>query len=164
WTIVSNLLLLQAAFTPMRRADAVLFTGSPPLMVHFIGPLNILLRKRLIYRITDFHPECIIAEKGRCGLFLDLLLRLTVFWRRGIDCFEVLGIDQARRLIEIGVAEERIRLKRDPSPVTFAQGLVPLRVPKELRDGSGIILYSGNWGIAHDDDTFIEGYSEYRRR
>jgi len=26
-------------------------------MVHFIAPLNILLRKKLIYRITDFYPE-----------------------------------------------------------------------------------------------------------
>jgi hypothetical protein len=33
-----------------------------------------------------------------------------------------------------------------------------------LRDGSGIILYSGNWGVAYDDDTFIEGYSEYFRQ
>src|SRR5260370_1346572 len=32
WTIVSNLLLVKAAFGSMRRADAVLFTGSPPLM------------------------------------------------------------------------------------------------------------------------------------
>ena len=54
----------------MRAADAVLFTGSPPLMEHFIAPLNILLKKHLIYRITDFHPECLIAEKGRQGLLL----------------------------------------------------------------------------------------------
>ena len=50
WTIGSNLLLLGAALQPMRRADALLFTGSPPLMVHFIAPLNLLLRKQLIYQ------------------------------------------------------------------------------------------------------------------
>src|SRR5712691_8963794 len=32
WTVASNLRLLRAAFAAMRRADAVLFTGSPPLM------------------------------------------------------------------------------------------------------------------------------------
>jgi hypothetical protein len=37
-------------------------------------------------------------------------------------------------------------------------------LPDPLRGGSGVILYSGNWGIAHDDDTFIEGYSEYFRQ
>ena len=91
WTIFSNVLLLSAAFRAMRKADAVLFTGSPPLMLHFIAPLNLLLRKQLIYRITDFHPECLIAERGRSGPILGLLLRLTRFWRRRIDEFEVLG-------------------------------------------------------------------------
>src|SRR5437667_6213417 len=85
WTVLSNLLLLRAAFGAMRRADVVLFTGSPPLMLHFIAPLNVLLRKQLIYRITDFHPECLVAERGRRGLALRLLLRLTQFWRRRID-------------------------------------------------------------------------------
>jgi glycosyltransferase involved in cell wall biosynthesis len=161
WTVASNMLLLAAAFRAMRRADAVLFTGSPPLMVHFIAPLNLLLRKRLIYRITDFHPECLIAERGNRGLILGLLLRLTQFWRRRVETFEVLGIDQVRRLEECGIAAERIRLKRDPSPVTFTDGLIPLPLPDELRGGSGVILYSGNWGVAHDENTFIEAYTQY---
>jgi hypothetical protein len=97
WTIGSNLLLLGAALQPMRRADALLFTGSPPLMVHFIAPLNLLLRKQLIYRITDFHPECLVAERGSSGAILRLLLRLTQFWRRRVDRFEVLGLDRHRR-------------------------------------------------------------------
>jgi hypothetical protein len=161
WTVVSNVLLLAAAFRAMRRSDAVLFTGSPPLMVHFIAPLNLLLRKRLIYRITDFHPECLIAERGSSGPILRLLLCFTQFWRRRIGRFEVLGIDQARRLEECGIAAGRIHLKRDPSPVTFTQGLMPLPLPDELRGGSGVILYSGNWGVAHDENTFIDAYSQY---
>jgi hypothetical protein len=161
WTVVSNVLLLAAALGAIRRAHAVLFTGSPPLMVHFIAPLNLVLRKTLIYRITDFHPECLIAERGRSGFILTLLLRLTRFWRRRVDAFEVLGLDQARRLVDSGVGEERIRLKRDPSPVIFAPGLVPLPLPDELRGGSGIILYSGNWGVAHDNHTFIDAYAQY---
>ena len=161
WTVLSNVILLRAAFPAMRRADAVLFTGSPPLMLHFIAPLNLLLRKRLIYRIMDFHPECLIAERGRSGLLLGGLLRLTNFWRRRVDEFEALGFDQARRLQEIGVAEDRIRLKRNPSPVAFAPGISPLPLPHELRGGAGIILYSGNWGVAHDEGTFIEAYAKY---
>src|SRR6266545_2916673 len=129
WTIVSNLMLLAAGFRVMRRADAVLFTGSPPLFLHFIAPLNVLLRKRLIYRIMDFHPECLIAERGRSGFLLQSLLRLTHFWRRRIDTFEVVGRDQAQRLAEIGIPEERIRLKRCPSPVVFSPGLRSLPLP-----------------------------------
>jgi hypothetical protein len=163
WTVLSNAVLLKAAFAAMRRADAVLFTGSPPLMLHFIAPLNLLLRKRLIYRIMDFHPECLIAERGRrrSGLLLGGLLRLTNFWRRRVDEFELLGFDQARRLKDIGVAENRIRLKRNPSSVVFAPGISPLPLPEELRGGAGVILYSGNWGVAHDESTFIEAYAKY---
>ena len=165
WTIISNLLLVRAAFGSMLRADAVLFTGSPPLMLHFIAPLNLIIRKQLIYRITDFHPECLIAERGRAGALLSTLLRLTQFWRRRVHMFEVLGLDQARRLADAGIPAERICLKRDPSPVTFSPRLVPLRLPDPLRGGnSGVLLYSGNWGIAHDTDTFIEAYSEYFRQ
>jgi hypothetical protein len=164
WTLASNLVLLKTAFGSMRRADAVLFTGSPPLMLHFIAPLNLLIRTKLIYRITDFHPECLIAERGRSGFLIGMLLRLTRFWRRQINTFEVLGVDQTRRLAESGIPEERIELKRDPSPVVFSPRLRPLQLPDELREGSGVILYSGNWGVAYDDDTFIEAYSEYFRR
>ena len=127
----------------------MLFTGSPPLLLHFIAPLRLFIRTELIYRITDFHPECLIAERGQAGFLLNLLLRLTQFWRRRVDMFEVLGLDQARRLADIGIPRERIRLKRNPSPVVFSHGLLPLPLPDGLRDGSGVILYSGNWGIAH---------------
>ena len=163
WTIVSNLLLVKAALGSMRRADAVLFTGSPPFLLHFIAPLKLIIRTKLIYRITDFHPECLIADRGQAGFLLAILLRLTRFWRRQIDTFEVLGVDQARRLTESGIPQERIELKRNLSPVVFSPQLRPLQLPDGLREASGVILYSGNWGVAHDDDTFIEAYSEYSR-
>jgi hypothetical protein len=164
WTVCSNVILLWAGLREMRRADAVLFTGSPPLMLHFIAPLNAILRKRLVYRIMDFHPECLIAERGRTGLLLRGLLHLTYFWRRRVGLFEVLGRNQAQRLTEIGVPQARIRIKPNRSPVAFEPGAVPLPVPRDLRDGCGVILYSGNWGVAHDDNTFIEAYAEYCRR
>jgi hypothetical protein len=161
WTIGSNLLLLAAALKAMQQADTVLFTGSPPLMLHFIAPLNILLRKQLIYRIMDFHPECFMLDRRRNGPLSRGLLHLTYFWRRRIDRFEVLGFDQVKRLTAIGVAEDRIHFKPNPSPVTFVPGLAPLPLPDDLRGGSGVVLYSGNWGVAHDENTFIEAYSQY---
>ncbi|HEY7301150.1 MAG TPA: hypothetical protein VH684_24950 [Xanthobacteraceae bacterium] len=164
WTVFSNLRLVVAAWRPMRRAASILFTGSPPLMLHFIAPLNILLRKRLIYRIMDFHPECLIAERGRSNIALDLVLRLTWFWRRRTDEFEVLGLDQARRLAEIGIGQERIRIRRNPSPTGFPPGLARLPLPDALAGSTGVILYSGNWGVAHDETTFIEAYAHYVSR
>ena len=161
WTIGSNLALLRGAFAAMRVADRVLFTGSPPLMLHFIAPLNLVLGRWLVYRIMDFHPECLIAERGKSGRLLQALLWLTHFWRRRIDAFEVLGQDQAQRLREIGIADSRIEIKPNPSPVAFPLGLAPFPLPKELQGGGGVILYSGNWGVAHDEGTFIEAYARY---
>ena len=161
WTIGSNLALLRGAFAAMRVADRVVFTGSPPLMLHFIAPLNVVMRRQLVYRIMDFHPECLIAERGKSGFLVQALLRLTHFWRRRIDAFEVLGQDQALRLREIGIADSQIEIKPNPSPVAFPAGLAPLPLPGELQGGGGVILYSGNWGVAHDEDTFIEAYARY---
>jgi Glycosyl transferase 4-like domain len=164
WTVASNLILLRAAFGRMRTADTVLFTGSPPLLLHFIAPLNLLLRRRLVYRIMDFHPECLIAERGGGSLLLRALLSLTCFWRRRVDRFEVLGADQAQRLRDIGIPHDRIEIKPNASPVAFPTGLKPLPLPPELQGATGVILYSGNWGVAHDEDTFIEGYARYVAR
>ena len=163
WTLKVNTRLLWRVRCELRRADEVLFTGSPPYLLHFLGPLNVLLRKRLVYRITDFHPECLMAGRPRTPLVLRLLYRLTLAWRRRIGEFEVLGEDQRQRLLEIGVHPERIRLKRDPSPVAIAPDTPPLSQPAELQ-GRVVLLYSGNFGVAHDHETFVEGYIRHHRQ
>jgi hypothetical protein len=162
WTARTNLSLIWRLRREIARADEVLFTGSPPFLIHFLVPLNLLLRRRLTYRITDFHPECLMAELGRVPAPAPLRLfhRLTVALRRRVHRFEVLGEDQRRRLLEIGIAPERIVLKRDPSPVEIPAGTPPLEIPEELR-GFRILLYSGNFGVAHDHETFIEGYRRH---
>ncbi len=163
WTLRSNLRLLWRARRELMRTDEVLFTGSPPFMVHFLVPLNFLLRRRLTYRITDFHPECLIAELGRAPFLLRLLRALTIRLRRRVDHFEVLGEDQRRRLLDIGIAPERIELKRDPSPVEFSPDTVLAPLPAELADRV-VLLYSGNFGVAHDHRTLVDGYRLHHRR
>ena len=76
--------------------------------------------------------------------------------------FEVLGEDQKRRLLEIGIPEERIVLRRDEAPVAIPPGTEPLELPEDLR-GKVVLLYSGNFGVAHDDATFLEGYALHHR-
>src|SRR4029079_12742570 len=144
WTLRTNLRLLWRARKELRQADEILFTGSPPFLLHFLVPLNALLRKRLTYRITDFHPECLIAELGRAPAPLAVFRGLTVALRQHVDRFEVLGEDQRQRLLEIGIPAERIVLKRDPSPVAFTPNDRPLPRPTELV-GKVALLYSGNY-------------------
>lgn len=161
WTARISLALVRRLWPELRRADEILFTGSPPFLIQLLAPLNLLLRKRLTYRITDFHPECVMAERGT-SLPLGLFHRWTVFLRRQIDRFEVLGEDQRARLLEIGIRPERIVLKRDPSPVEIPPDVQPLDLPEELR-GRKVLLYSGNFGVAHDHETFVEGYRRHHR-
>jgi hypothetical protein len=163
WTAATNSRIVWRARALLRRADVILFTGSPPYLLHWLAPLNLLLRKRLVYRITDFHPECLIAQRGRAGVVLELVYRLTVFWRRRVDEFEVLGFDQRDRLLGLGIAEHRIRLKRDPAPVSFGAADTPLPRPIEAADRL-LLLYSGNWGVAHDYRTFVAAYEMHHRR
>jgi hypothetical protein len=160
WTLATDLALVRRAWRFLRRADEVRFTGSPPLLIHFLVPANRLLGRRLVYRIADFHPECLIAELGRTPLALRLLLARTRRLRRRVDRFEVLGECQRRRLVESGVAAERIALVPLASPVVIDAGTAPLPRPESLA-GRVVLLYSGNFGVAHDDATFVEGYRRH---
>jgi hypothetical protein len=51
-------------------------------------------------------------------------------------------------------------LKRDPSPVQITNSTVPLPRP-EIAANSLLLLYSGNWGVAHDYETFLDGYKRH---
>lgn len=164
WTLGANVRLLRAARVAMRQADEVIFTGSPPYLLHFIAPANLWRRRPLVYRITDFHPECLIAEYGpQVPLWLRALRRLTLFWRRRVGRFEVLGEDQAQRLRAQGFSDAQIRLVRDPSPVAIAPDTLPLERPAALV-GRRVLLYSGNYGVAHEVDTVIAALTEAERR
>ena len=162
WTLGTNLALLWRVRRELRWAEEVLFTGAPPFLVHFLVPLSLLLGKRLTYRITDFHPECLIAELGRAPWWLRAFQRLTLALRRRVDRFEVLGEDQRRRLLEMGIPGARIELKRDPAPVAVDSDVEPLPIPAELQDRA-VLLYSGNFGVAHDHETFVAGYRMHHR-
>lgn len=162
WTIATNLRLILAAFGPLRAADGILFTGSPPFLIHLLAPLRLLWRGRLVYRITDFHPECLIAARDTPSRALGLLLGLTNFWRRKVDGFEVLGEDQRRRLTQTGIPADRIALVRDGSPVSFAGDTQVEPLPAELA-GKCVLLYSGNYGVAHEVETVARGYELHHK-
>ena len=159
---MSNVLLLGAALQAMRRADSRALYRQSAADAAFYCTAQSAAQEAAHLQDHRF-PSGVLHRRTwkQRRLFLRLLLRLTRFWRRRVDRFEVLGLDQARRLAESGIQEERIRLKRDPSPVAFQPGLLPLSLPNELRGEAGVILYSGNWGVAHDENTFIEAYSQY---
>jgi hypothetical protein len=162
WTLKTNLMLVFRALPEMRRCRELMFTGAPPFLLHVVAPVNVLIRRRLTYRTTDFFPESLIAELGRAPWYLEALRRLTLFWRRRVDKFEVLGEDQQRRLLEMGIPAQKILLRRDTSPAPVTPATAPLPRPAVL-DRRKILLYSGNFGVAHDHETFLAGYLRHHR-
>jgi hypothetical protein len=163
WTLRTNISLLWCGLLELRLCNEIRFTGSPPYMLHFVMPVARLLRRHTRYRITDFHPECLIAEFERVPLPLRSLHAATRFWRRRVDVIEVLGEDQRRLLVADGIEPERIHLVRDPSPVLFSAGERPANPPEAIA-GLKIVLYSGNFGVAHEQDTILEGFSAFELR
>ena len=162
WTLRTNARLLwEVIRRPESRGADLLFTGSPPFLLYFATLAKFIRRVRLIYRITDFYPEVIIADRGT-PLPLRLLQRLTWFVRRRVDMFQVLGEDQRRILLQNGIPSERIALKRDTSPVVISGCELPRPRPKEL-NGLALLLYSGNYGVPHDVDTIVEGFIRHHR-
>ncbi|MDE2465392.1 MAG: hypothetical protein KGO02_17020, partial [Alphaproteobacteria bacterium] len=158
WAFGANWRLIREAFRTPRQAECeFLFTGSPPFMLYFAVAAKWIGGIRLCYRITDFYPEVIAADRLRPSKVLNLLVALTWWLRRRVDRFEVLGEDQRRILLQGGIAAQRIFLKRDPSPVSVTGEETPAVKP-EILAGRNVLLYSGNYGVAHEVDTVVQGY------
>ena len=160
WAMRMNVRLIMATHRALKgrgQGDLVV-TGSPPFLSSLMIMINALLwRQHLIYRITDFYPETILAS-GQAS-WIRFLAPVFKAIRARADQFEVLGRDQERRLMEDGFAASRITLVRDGSPVKFDPGMQPLESPFE--PGARILLYSGNLGVAHPIDVFCEAYRRH---
>ncbi len=159
WTVSTNWRLIRETARQQRGSGAcsILVTGSPPFLSYVLIVLNALLwRRELVYRITDFYPETVLAANTMRWLALTLPLFRAL--RHGASRIEVLGEDQRRRLRDDGVPAERIVLERDSSPVATWQ-VRP--APRPFGDREVVLLYSGNMGRAHEVDTFCEAYRRH---
>jgi hypothetical protein len=157
WSLRTNVRLMWEVVKDRRaRRSEILFTGSPPFMLFVAIFVKLLRQTRLIYRITDFYPEVLIAALGKRPVLLAIFERITWFLRRRVDQFEVLGEDQRRILLAGGIAPSKIMLKRDISPTPVSGSELPMPRPPELA-ASKVLLYSGNYGVAHEVDTVVQG-------
>jgi hypothetical protein len=162
WTLRTNTRLVYEIIRDSRSSRAeLIFTGAPPFMLLFVMLAKIIRHSRLVYRITDFYPEVLIAELGRRP-WLVAIGRLIWFLRRKVDAFEVLGDDQRAILIAGGIAPDRIYLKRDVSPTEIRGDELPVEIPSQLKSLQ-VLLYSGNYGVAHDIETVVEGLITHHR-
>ena len=99
-----------------------------------------------------------MADRGRPSWPLALLDRLTLFWRDAWPRFEVLGEDQRRACSTAAFAPERIDVAARSVTGAIGSSHLPLR-RRRSSAGYRILLYSGNFGVAHDYETFLSRLS-----
>jgi colanic acid biosynthesis glycosyl transferase WcaI len=159
--------LVKAMLLP--RYDAVVTLTTPPV----IGLVGTVLKRfkktRHVYWSMDLHPDASLAlgrmsPKSLLGRSMSLL---SAFVYRHADQVVVLGPYMADRIALKGVPSERIATipvwsqrdeiyptPRDANPIRKALGL----------EGAFVAMYSGNLGLAHTFDEFIEAARLLRDR
>jgi colanic acid biosynthesis glycosyl transferase WcaI len=153
----------------MPRFDVVVTLTTPPL-IGLVGTLLKRLKKtRHVYWSMDLHPDASLAlgRMSHKGLFARLMYRLSGFVYSQADQVVVLGPYMADRIALKSVPPERITTipvwsERDeiyPTP----RDANPLRRVLGL-DGVFVAMYSGNLGLAHSFDEFIEAARRLRNR
>ena len=159
--------LMLAIFLP--RFDAVATLTTPPI----IGLVGTLLRtlkgSRHIYWSMDLHPDASLAldRMSLSNPVVALLVGISNFVYRQADMVVVLGAYMADRIAAKGVRHERtvtipVWSRRDEVYPLPREGH-PLRASMGLTD-KFVAMYSGNLGLAHSADEFIEAARRLQNR
>ena len=137
----------------VRRADTVVSMTTPPLISVLGAALKLLRGSRHYIWEQDLYPEIAVdlnyLKAG--GLTHRLTGLLADAVRRHADGIIVLGPCMRDRLIARGVAREKIHIAEHWASSTAIQPMPRPGNPADL-----VVLYSGNFGMAHDLET-IQG-------
>ena len=151
------------------RFDAVVTLTTPP-MIGLVGTLLKRLKKtRHVYWSMDLHPDASLAL-GRMSpksLFARSMYWLSGFVYRHADQVVVLGPYMADRIALKGVAARADHddsglepARRDlPDPARCQPAAQGARARRRF-----VAMYSGNLGLAHSFDEFIEAARRLRDR
>jgi glycosyltransferase involved in cell wall biosynthesis len=156
------------AATPLlliRRSPSLFISQTnPPLVVPLVALVALLHRRPFAIVAQDIYPEIVFAHgmiqpDSLTGRILKRLFR----WAYSRAALVIsLGPIMSRRLVEKGVAPERVQIVSNWA--TGAPEVV--RGPENrLRNAWGledkfVLLYSGNLGISHDIETPIRAIGE----
>jgi glycosyltransferase involved in cell wall biosynthesis len=159
--------IVRALFLP--RCDVVVTLTTPPI----VGLIGTLLKQlwgaRHVYWSMDLHPDASMALRRMSprSLFGRLVSELSGFVYRNADKVVALGPYMADRIAQKHVLPERIVTipvwsRRDgiyPTP----RAANPFRKALGLGDAF-VAMYSGNLGLAHSFDEFLEAARRLRDR
>jgi glycosyltransferase involved in cell wall biosynthesis len=159
--------LLKALFLP--RFDVVITLTTPPI----IGLIGTLLKRlrgtRHVYWSMDLHPDASLALRRMSpqSLLGRFVSGLSGFVYRNADKVVALGPYMADRIAQKQVPPGRIATiavwsRRDRIyPIPRAAN--PFRKTLGLGDAF-VVMYSGNLGLAHSFDEFLEAARRLRER
>ena len=140
--------------------DIVVAKTDPPMMSVVAGWVVRLRGARLVNWIQDLFPEIAASSgiKGMNGVFATWLQRLRNHSLDSAEVNVVLGELMRARLLQEGVAPERIRIIHNWADGESIQPLTSEDTPfrKEWGlTGKFVVGYSGNLGIAHEFETVL---------
>ena len=153
----------------IKKPDVIVPFSTPPFIVLVGWMLKMVKGCKCVYWVMDLYPDVPIAfglMKGD-GLGAKLLEKLHRFCFRHVDRSVVLGRCMYDHLRSKGVPEDKLALippwadmdeleplPRDENPLRQAWGL----------EGKTVVMYSGNFGLAHDIDTLRGAMDQLRDR
>lgn len=150
-----------------RAADVYVAQTNPPLTVPIVAAAARVRRRPFVLIAMDIYPDVIVAHGALTAGSMVIRVLEAIFRRAYCSARRVvsLGPVMSRRLIDKGVAADRIR--EVSNWATGATGVV--RGPaNRLRTEWGlgldfVLLYSGNLGIGHEFETLLQGFAAARR-
>lgn len=168
WAALRTRLAAEPGARP-RRPDVVITLTTPP----FIGVVGGMMRRfrgcRHVYWAMDLYPDVLTAA----GVLREgapttrLLERINHRCMSRADRVVVLGRCMQQRVLDQGVAAEKIATigiwpVNAPGPAADPEDS-PYRAEWGLT-GKRVVMYSGNFGLAHDVDTILQAMLTLRNR
>ena len=147
------------------RPDIAFIMSSPPLIYLLAIPLKYLRRTRVIHNAQDVYPDVAIAlgrAKQQRRLYLQcltLLERLSRWIYTKMDAIVVIDQQMRQHFLRKGISDAKLTIIEN-----WIDGNKLTPVPHEanhfrreqMLTDKFVLLYSGNFGLAHDD-TAIKG-------
>jgi colanic acid biosynthesis glycosyl transferase WcaI len=149
-----------------RRPGVIVAQTNPPIAVVLLALVAMLRRRPLIVIAQDIYPEVLFAH-GMLNPRTRGARALTAVFRwayRQASAVVSLGPRMTQRLIEKGVANDRIcRISNwSTGETAIVRGDENALLTEWRLSEKFVLLYSGNFGAAHDCDTLMRGFARAR--
>jgi colanic acid biosynthesis glycosyl transferase WcaI len=167
--IMLSYLIAAAAYSLSRpRVDLNLFLSQPPLFSLWGYVLKAIRRQAYCCLVMDLYPDLALKDGllGKAHRLAAFLKSISRFALKRADRVIVIGRCMAAHLREAGVRDERLRVitnwahEREIFPIPRTAN----RMCQEfgIREKDFIVLYSGNIGVTHFFDDFVEAVRRLR--